>query len=77
MPDLFDEADAICSIGNYLHRAGWGAGDAAQRKALHVYIHDPVYADAVLDYADFLADRPAKNRYRFTNPQTTKRAAHP
>jgi len=74
-PDLFDEADAICSIGNYLHRAGWGASETARRTALHAYIHDPVYADAVLDYADLLAHRPARHRYHFTHSPTTQQAA--
>ena len=74
-PDLFDEADAICSIGNYLHRAGWGKSEASHRKALHGYIRDPFYAAAVLDYADLLAGRPLKHpRYQFFHPQGVERA---
>jgi membrane-bound lytic murein transglycosylase B len=70
-PDLFDNADAICSAGNFLHKAGWGESEASRRKALHVYIHDPVYADAVLDYGDFLTNNTPPHCYHFTHPHVT------
>jgi membrane-bound lytic murein transglycosylase B len=74
-PDLFDSADAIVSVGNFLYKAGWGKTEKSRKKALHAYIKDKVYADAVLDYADFLLGNPPHHRYHFTVPPTTERAA--
>jgi membrane-bound lytic murein transglycosylase B len=64
-PDLFDNGDAICSIGKYLSRAGWGSGEASRRRALYAYNHDMLYVGAILDYADWLAGKSSKHpRYR-------------
>ena len=74
-PDLFNDADAICSIGNYLHRAGWGSGEASHRKAILAYNHDRFYAAAVMDYADLTSTNALPRRYRFTRPIIIKEAA--
>jgi len=68
-PDLFNAPDAICSIGYYVKSAGWSTSEASHRGALYAYNHDPVYANAVLDYADLAAHRNLTHpRYQFTNP---------
>ena len=65
-PDLFDDADAICSIGNYLHRAGWGLSEVSHRHALFAYNRDNFYIAAILDYADWLAGKQLRHpRYQF------------
>jgi membrane-bound lytic murein transglycosylase B len=75
-PDLFDNGDAICSIGKYLSRAGWGSSEASHRQALFAYNHDAFYVGAILDYADWLAGKPSKHpRYQFFHPKKTEGAA--
>lgn len=65
-PNLFGNDDAICSIANYLHRAGWNATEQSRKRALLAYNRDTFYAAAILDYADWLAGRQPKHpRYRF------------
>ncbi len=68
-PNLFDDGDAIYSIGNYLHRSGWGASEASHRQALLAYNHDTLYVAAILDYADWLAGKKSKHRYQFFHPK--------
>lgn len=64
-PDLFDNKDAICSLGNYLSRAGWGISEESHRRALAVYGLDHFAIAAVLDYADWLAgEKPMHPRYK-------------
>jgi membrane-bound lytic murein transglycosylase B len=68
-PDLFDNGDAICSIGKYLARAGWGASEASHQHALLAYNHDSFYVAAILDYADWLLGKQSKHpRYQFFHP---------
>ena len=74
-PDLFNDADAICSIGNYIHRAGWGSSEASRRKAILAYNHDRFYAAAVMDYADLTRTNDPPHRYRFTRPTIIEQAA--
>lgn len=75
-PNLFDNGDAICSIGNYLHRAGWGTSEVSHRLALLAYNHDVFYVEAILDYADWLAGKQPKHpRYQFFHPQKMEEAA--
>ncbi len=52
-PDLFDNADAICSIGNYLHGNGWGKSETSRVLALYSYNRDHAYGRAILNVADF------------------------
>jgi membrane-bound lytic murein transglycosylase B len=53
---LFDEADAIFSIGNYLRSFGWGDGlsEKKKRAALLKYNNSGLYVDTVLPAADRL-----------------------
>lgn len=54
--DLFDHADAIASIGNYLKEFGWHAG-ISQKEAYKVvmyYNKSSYYANAVLKVAELL-----------------------
>jgi membrane-bound lytic murein transglycosylase B len=49
--DLYVFGDAIFSVANYLNRAGWGASDEQQRKAIHHYNNSDDYVNAVLKLA--------------------------
>ncbi|GAB5465039.1 MAG: hypothetical protein Kapaf2KO_04750 [Candidatus Kapaibacteriales bacterium] len=46
--DLFDKADAIFSVANYLKAHGWTASKKKQRKAVYGYNHSNDYVHAVL-----------------------------
>jgi membrane-bound lytic murein transglycosylase B len=73
--DLFDKADAICSIGNYLRQSGWSSSEASHRHALFAYNQDNFYIAAVLDYADWLAGKQLKHpRYQFFHPRVATAA---
>ncbi len=75
-PDLFDNGDAICSIGKYLAHAGWGLSEASHRQALFAYNHDTFYVGAILDYADWLAGKSSEHpRYQLFHPKKTEGAA--
>lgn len=50
--DLYDDDDAILSIGNYLKSNGWGEPDSLQKKALFHYNNSTAYVDAVLKLAE-------------------------
>lgn len=57
--DLFDPADAIPSVGNFLRQHGWAGKDrATHHKALMRYNKSTVYANTILALADGL-DPPA------------------
>lgn len=49
--DLFDEADAIASVANYLALHGWGERFAQKRKAVFAYNHSSAYVDDIFSYA--------------------------
>jgi len=54
--DLFNDADAIISIANYLRHYGWKPGlkrDQAYKVVYH-YNHSKYYVDAILKIADLL-----------------------
>jgi membrane-bound lytic murein transglycosylase B len=75
-PDLFDNNDAICSIGNYLSRAGWSTSEESHRHALFAYNQDNSYVAAILDYADWLAGKElAYPRYKFFDSRKREPAA--
>ena len=61
--DLFDPADAIPSLSNYLMRHGWqpGLDEAAQRKVLLEYNRSTAYANTILMMAAELAKRQKKD----------------
>lgn len=51
--DLFSYSDALYSIANYLHRAGFNAHDSSTwPKALYAYNHSYAYVDAILNLAE-------------------------
>lgn len=57
MIDLFIDADAICSVANYLKKNGWGGMNISleqQRKAIHRYNHSNYYVDCILAVASKL-----------------------
>ena len=57
--DLFDPADAIPSVGNFLKQHGWSGKDRASRhKTLMRYNRSTVYANTILALAEEL-DKPA------------------
>jgi membrane-bound lytic murein transglycosylase B len=63
--DLFQFADAMASVANYLKAHGWQAGHAdKKRKALYAYNHCNNYVDAVLAYAKATKNPPRKTRRR-------------
>lgn len=52
--NLFTDADAICSVANYLKKNGWGGMNISleqQRKAIHRYNHSNYYVDCILAVA--------------------------
>ena len=49
--DLFNDADAIMSVANYLNRNGWENG-IDKKRAIYAYNHDNGYVSAVLAYAE-------------------------
>lgn len=51
--DLFDHADAIASIANYLKRYGWKPGLTGKKayKVIHRYNHSNYYVDIILKIA--------------------------
>ncbi|NNG01943.1 MAG: lytic murein transglycosylase [Desulfobacteraceae bacterium] len=54
--DLFDHADAIFSIANYLKRYGWRPGISREKaaKVVYSYNHSSYYVDTVLEISDLL-----------------------
>jgi membrane-bound lytic murein transglycosylase B len=46
--DLFNKADAVWSVANYLSRSGYGTTDKKKRKALYSYNNSNDYVDCVL-----------------------------
>lgn len=54
--DLFNEDDAIFSIGNYLRRFGWkeGLGKEGEKAVLRRYNNSSLYVDTVLEAASRL-----------------------
>ena len=57
--DLFNEDDAIFSIGSYLNRFGWreSAPPEKKRKAIRRYNNSGLYVDTVLAAAEKLKKR--------------------
>ncbi len=49
--DLFQIADAVFSVGNYLNTAGWGSDKNQQRRALYNYNNSDDYVSAILALA--------------------------
>lgn len=68
--DLFNAADAIASLSNYLARHGWKAGlpYASQHKVLMTYNHSNVYANTILALSALIegkaAPQPAAGKKR-------------
>jgi membrane-bound lytic murein transglycosylase B len=60
--DLFDPADAIMSVGNYLSGHGWkkNMDKTARRNVLKRYNNSTIYADTILTMAEALNPPPAK-----------------
>jgi membrane-bound lytic murein transglycosylase B len=58
--DLYNTADAIYSLANYLNYHGFkpGAGIESQRKALYHYNHSLVYVNTIMAVADYLRGKP-------------------
>lgn len=54
--DLFNNADAIMSVGNYLKKNGWGATLEERRAAIYSYNHDEGYVNAVMAYGDAIKE---------------------
>jgi membrane-bound lytic murein transglycosylase B len=54
--DLFDHADAIASVANYLKQYGWkkGIDDAKAREVIFHYNHSQPYVDTILKVAQRL-----------------------
>jgi membrane-bound lytic murein transglycosylase B len=52
--DLFSEADAICSVANYLKINGWAHSKASHRRAIYNYNRSDDYGQAVLGLANKL-----------------------
>lgn len=79
--DLFDPADAIPSVANYLAAHGWKKGDrAAQHKALMRYNKSRVYANTILALGDAIAAplepaAAAKNALEAAHPARDKKKA--
>jgi membrane-bound lytic murein transglycosylase B len=56
--DLFNFADAMASIANYLKESGWqNSNPMRKRKAIHAYNHCDSYVKAVIAYAKACKDR--------------------
>ena len=53
--NLFDKADAIFSVANYLSSNGWGKSDDKQRKAIWHYNHSSAYVDAVIKLSELIS----------------------
>ncbi|MBQ9405766.1 MAG: lytic murein transglycosylase [Desulfovibrio sp.] len=58
--DLFDLADAVASLENYLVRHGWRPGlpREKQHKVLMTYNHAAIYANTILALADMVEGKP-------------------
>jgi membrane-bound lytic murein transglycosylase B len=53
--DLFTAPDAICSVANYLSKAGYKIGDhASQRRAIFSYNNSSAYVESIMGLADRL-----------------------
>ena len=54
--DLFNHADAIASVANYLKRYGWKPGISRKQKydAVYHYNHSSYYVNTILDISDIL-----------------------
>ena len=54
--DLFDHADAVASIANYLRRHGWRPGGDRERREKAIYAYNPssYYVNAILAVAERL-----------------------
>jgi membrane-bound lytic murein transglycosylase B len=69
--NLFDEEDAIYSMGYYLHRHGWDPGlhYREQPRIIWAYNHSQTYVDMVLTVADSLSRQfTARENTRFRVP---------
>ena len=75
--DLFAEADAICSVANFLRDARYGPSESQKDLALTAYIRDHRYHQAVLDFTDYLQKKTPPHRYRFVDPKVRQRIATP
>lgn len=49
--DLYNNSDAIMSVGNYLKKNGWGKTETEKRASIYAYNHDDGYVNAVMSYA--------------------------
>jgi membrane-bound lytic murein transglycosylase B len=75
-PNLFDPADAIWSVGNFLSRAGWNKNTLTHEQVALRYNKQLLYASAVLDCADTLSGKSTKHHhYVFAHRQPVERAA--
>lgn len=54
--DLFNNADAILSVGNYLKKNGWGKTEEEKRQAIYSYNHDEGYVNAVMAYGQAIEE---------------------
>lgn len=56
---LYNEADAILSVANFLHKFGWkdGISTEQKRKVIWHYNHSDPYIEAALDVADELSEK--------------------
>jgi membrane-bound lytic murein transglycosylase B len=69
-PDLFDPADAIWSVGNFLHQAGWSKKGLTHEQVVLRYNRQLLYASAVLDCADALSGKTTPHhQYVFAHRQ--------
>ena len=73
--DLFDARDAICSVGNFLKRKGWGASEGSHEKALYEYNRSSDYGQTILKLADKLRTVPLKKKHRRRPGPSARRAA--
>ena len=58
--DLFNPADAIPSVGNYLKRHGWDKSEAKTRHALKRYNNSTMYANTIMVLAEAVTAPKAK-----------------
>lgn len=75
-PDLFDEKDAILSVGNFLKAHGWSDRAEDRKKALYEYNRAFAYGEVILRIADDVKKvrSPAKSDQKpaLSQPQTSE-----